>query len=59
MGTPLGTQKSHWGPQGGHLSSQGRLLEGTFCGPTFYMKFGTQKLTQKVVLFEPLDVAKT
>ena len=43
MGTPLGTQKSHWGPPGGHLSSQGRLLEGTFYGPTFYMKFGSQK----------------
>ena len=42
MGTPLGTQKSHWGPPGSHLSSQGRLLEGTFYGPTFYMKFGSQ-----------------
>ena len=42
MGAPLGTQKSHWKPPGGHQSSQGRLLEGTFYGPTFYMKFGSQ-----------------
>ena len=42
IGTLLGTQKSHWRPPGGHQSSQGRLLEGTFYGPTFYMKFGSQ-----------------
>ena len=44
----MGTQKSHWGPPGGHLSSQVRLLEGTFYGPTFYMKFGSQNLHKKL-----------
>ena len=44
----MGTQKSHWGPPGGHLSSQGRLLEGTFYGPAFYMKFGSQNYHKKL-----------
>ena len=39
---PVGDPKITLGPPGGHLSSQGRLLEGTFYGPTFYMKFGSQ-----------------
>ena len=44
MGVSLGIQKSHRGTPGGNLSSQCRLLEGTFYGPTFYMNFGTQNL---------------
>ena len=43
----MGTQKTHWKPPGGHLSSQGRLLEGTFYGPAFYMKCGSQNKHKK------------
>ena len=48
---PLGTHKSHWGRPGGHLSSQGHLLEDTFYGPTLDMKVGSPKLIQQVVFF--------
>ena len=59
MGTPLGTQKSLWGPPGGHLSSQGRLLEGIFLRTYFLHEIRPPKLTQKVIFFGTLDVAKT
>ena len=48
----MGTQKSHWGSPGGHLSSQERLLEGTFYGPTFYMKFGSQNYHKKLFFLD-------
>ena len=57
MGTQLGPKKSHWGPPGGHLSSQGRLLEGIFYG-LFLHETWVPKLTQKAVFFGPVGVAK-
>ena len=39
MGTPLGTQKSHWVPPGGHISFQRCVFEVSFSGPTFFTKY--------------------
>ena len=47
MGTPLGTQKSHWVPPGGHGSLQRCVFEVSFPGPAFFTKYAPKKLPNK------------
>ena len=58
QGTPLGTQKSHWVPPGGHVSFQ-RCVFDVFFQDHFFSLNMVPKTDSKAMFFGPLNVDET